>query len=164
MAAVPARLTLVTLGVADVRRATAFYTSLGWEPSPMSVEGEVTFFATGQSAISLYGHGDLAADAGDEGAPAPRDGYRGITLALNFEERGEVDHAVEAWVAAGGSVARSAREAEWGGHTAFVTDLDGHLWELAWNPGALRPDGRIVINDSTNDNPGIDNANTGAAG
>lgn len=147
MTAVPARLTLVTLGVADVPRATAFYTSLGWEPSAMSVDGEVTFFVTGQSAISLFGHGELAADAGDGDAPAPRDGYRGITLALNFEERDEVDQAVEAWVEAGGTVTRPAQDAEWGGYTAFVADPDGHLWEIAWNPGALRPDGRIVMPD-----------------
>lgn len=142
---IPARLTLVTLGVADVRRATEFYTSLGWEPSAMSEEGDVTFFVTGQSVISLFGHRELAADAGDPDAPAPRAGYRGITLALNFEERHEVDAAVETWTAAGGTVQREAQEVWWGGYTAYVADPDGHLWELAWNPGALRPDGTIDV-------------------
>ncbi|NYI08326.1 VOC family protein [Allostreptomyces psammosilenae] len=136
MSTVPARISLVTLGVADLRRATDFYRALGWRPSSASVEGEVTFFHTAGGILALYGRDALAADSGREATgphpgPAP---FPGIVLALNLGSRAEVDDAVAAFVAAGGTVLRPATAADWGGYLAYVADLDGHTWELAHNP------------------------------
>jgi uncharacterized protein len=127
--AVPARISLVTLGVADVATSTEFYTALGWQLSSASVPGDVSFLTTAGVALALWGRVDLAADSGVEpGTPG------GVTLAINLEGRAEVDAAVATWVSTGGRVVRAAAETEWGGYTAYVADPDGHLWEFAHNP------------------------------
>lgn len=137
---VPARVSLVTLGVADVAAATAFYRCLGWEPSSASVEGVVTFFATDGGQLALWGADDLAADAG----AAPARPSAAVALAMNCDSREQVDAVVERWVAAGGTVARPpAAATEYEGYSGYLADLDGHLWEVAWNPGfPIGDDGR----------------------
>ena len=124
------RLSLITLGVADVERSRAFYERLGWRASSASVAGEVAFFQLGGFALALYGRNALAADAG--GTPmAPG---AGIALAHNVRERQQVDAVIAEFAEAGGRVFRPASEAEWGGYFGYVCDPDGHLWEIAWNP------------------------------
>lgn len=131
--AVPARLSLVTLGVADVARSTEFYTALGWPLSSASVPDEVSFFRTAGGLLALYGVRDLAADATVEGGEVPA--FRGVTVAINLESPADVDAAIEAAVAAGGRLVKPARAAEWGGYSGYFADPDGHLWEVAHNPG-----------------------------
>ena len=142
--AIPARTTLVTLGVADVERAATFYAALGWQRSSASVEGEVAFIATAGAVISLYGLANLARDAG---LGAERSGFSGITLAINLESRADVDQAYDEWLAAGGTSCNAPVAAEWGGYIAYVADPDGHVWELAHNPYWPIVDGRVVLPD-----------------
>jgi uncharacterized protein len=141
---IPARTTLVTLGVADVERAAAFYEALGWRRSSASVEGEVAFIATAGAVISLYGLDNLAGDAGFD---AQRSGFSGITLAINLESQADVDQAHADWLAAGGTTCSAAVAAEWGGYIAYVADPDGHVWELAHNPHWPIVDGRVELPD-----------------
>lgn len=129
---VPARVSLVTLGVADVARATAFYTALGWEVSSASTP-EVTFLRTAGSRLALYGTADLAGEAGL--AVAPDGGFRGVTCSVNVEDEAAVDAAIDTVEAAGGRVLRAPGRAEWGGWIAYFADPDGHVWEVAHNPG-----------------------------
>lgn len=141
---VPARITLVTLGVADVARSTAFYESLGWRRSSAS-QGAVTFFSMQGSALALFGRDDLAADAG---VPADGRGFRAVTLALNCDSREEVDAVHQAWLDAGATPVKWPAATPWGGHSAYVADPDGHLWEIAHNPDAPNgPDGRMILPD-----------------
>ncbi|MFN8222532.1 MAG: VOC family protein [Gaiellales bacterium] len=126
----PQRLTMVTLGVADVARSTAFYERLGWERSPAS-EDAITFFAMQGSALALLGREPLAHDAGVE---AEGSGFRGVTVALNCDSRVEVDRVFAAWVEAGASAVKEPQEVFWGGYSSYVADPDGHLWEIAHNP------------------------------
>lgn len=143
--AVPARVTIVTLGVSDVARATAFYTSLGWRASGASQPGSVSFLHTGGAVISLYGREPLAEDA--KVSPEGH-GFRGVTVAINLVSPEAVDAAASAWVAAGGALVKSPERVFWGGYSGYVADLDGHLWELAHNPGfPLRADGSIELPD-----------------
>ncbi|MBX3031500.1 MAG: VOC family protein [Chloroflexi bacterium] len=128
----PQRVSLITLGVRDVTAATAFYERLGWRPSSASVAGEVTFLGTPGGVIALWSTDALAADAGVAGAPTPA--WRGVALAINLGSRDAVDAAIEAWVAAGGTISRPAAAADWGGYSAYVADPDGNAWELAHNP------------------------------
>jgi len=140
---VPARLTLVTLGVADVARSTAFYEALGWRRSSASVDGTVSFFQLGGLALSVFGRDDLADDAG---VPAAGDGFRGVSLAINLESEAEVDGVAAEWLACGGTMVKQPHRAFWGGYSGYVADPDGHLWELAHNPGfALLPDGSMQL-------------------
>jgi uncharacterized protein len=142
---VPNRITLVTLGVADLDRATAFYEALGWTRSAQSSPGNVTFFSTVGPVLSLYGIDELAADAHTS---AERTGFAGVTIAINLEGRGEVDAVHAAWLAAGGTSLAAPAAAPWGGYIAYVADVDGHVWELAHNPyWPLGPDGSLTLPD-----------------
>lgn len=128
---VPARVSLATLGVSDVSRATAFYQALGWELSSASVEG-TSFFKTGGCIVSIYGYEDLAADAH---LPAsPRQPFGGTVLAINVESPEAVTAALDAAVAAGGTLLKAAQRAGWGGTSGYFADPDGNPWEVAHNP------------------------------
>ena len=136
-----APLSLVTLGVRDVPRSTEFYQALGFELSSASVPGEVSFFGTPGAILAVWGHDALAADAGVGSGSAPA--YRGVAVAINVESPAAVDELVRRAEAAGARVTQPAHETYWGGYDAYFADLDGHLWEVAHNPGwPLGPDGR----------------------
>ena len=127
---VPQRLTMVTLGVADVARSTEFYEGLGWRRSSTSSE-TITFFKMQGSALGLFQRDALAADA--EVDPAGS-GFRGVTCALNCADRAEVDAVYAEWVAVGATAVKAPEAVFWGGYSSYVADPDGHLWEIAHNP------------------------------
>jgi predicted lactoylglutathione lyase len=132
--AIPQRFSLVTLGVADVEVATAFYRRLGWREAPSSIPGEVAFFATPGGVLALWETAELAKDAALPTMHANAPGFRAVALAINLASPEEVDDAVGDWVLAGGSISKAAAATEWGGYSGYVADLDGNLWELAHNP------------------------------
>ena len=140
---VPARVSLVTLGVSDVAAASRFYASLGWSPSPASVPDVVTFFATDGGQLALFGRDALATDAGVPPGPATT----GVALAINCDTRDQVDDVAATWAAAGGTVVKAPTAAqEFEGYSAYLADPDGHLWEIAWNPGfPIGADGRPTL-------------------
>jgi uncharacterized protein len=127
---VPPRITLVTLGVADVARSTQFYTALGWRLTGAGNES-VSFFALEGIVLGIFGRSDLAADAGVPDTPR---GFGGFTLAINLGSREEVDAALRSAVAAGANLVKPAVEVFWGGYAGYFGDPDGHLWEVAHNP------------------------------
>jgi uncharacterized protein len=137
---IPQRVSLVTLGVSDVARATAFYESLGWHRASASVES-TTFFNTAGPILTLWSTSELAADAGVE-PPGP--GFRGVSLSINLESSDAVEAAFAEWVAAGGAPLRDPQATPWGGYIAYVGDPDGHVWELAHNPGFALDDEGFV--------------------
>ena len=127
MAAVPARLSIVTLGVRDLARSIAFYEAIGWRRSSASVEGNVAFFGLAGTVLGLYGWDLLAEDAT---VPPDGSGFRGITIALNCDDRAQVDSVVDAMVEAGATLVKPPQEVFWGGYHGYVADPDGHVWEL----------------------------------
>ena len=140
--AVPPRISIVTFGVADLARSTAFYESLGWTKSPASMPA-ITFFEMQGPVFGLYEWSALADDAK---VPAEGTGFRGVTLALNLASTEEVDTAFADWITAGASSVVEPHTAFWGGYSSYVADPDGHLWELAHNPYAtIDADGRLVM-------------------
>ena len=143
------RVSLITLGVADVARSKQFYEALGW--SGQEVEGTV-FVQAGPLAIVLWGRDLLAADAGLPDAPPPIEGsaptFGGIALAQNVRTRDEVDAVLAAAAAAGATITSPAAETFYGGYAGYFTDPDGHAWEIAHNPGfTLADDGALVLPD-----------------
>jgi catechol 2,3-dioxygenase-like lactoylglutathione lyase family enzyme len=135
---VPARVSLATLGVADVARATEFYESLGWRLSSASLPGVVSFFHTAGGLLSLVATDDIAADAGLPTRPAPPNpatDFRGAMLAINVESPAAVDEALRSAVQAGATLVKAGGAVEWGGYLGYFTDPDGHLWEVTHNPG-----------------------------
>ena len=130
------RLTLITLGVADIARATAFYVRLGFVRSAISNDN-VSFFQAGGVVLALYERAALAedallpADAAGVHAPA---GFAGVSLAHNARSAAEVDAVLAEAVAAGAHLVKPAQKVFWGGYSGYFADLDGHLWEVAHNP------------------------------
>jgi uncharacterized protein len=123
------RLSLITLGVADVARSRRFYEALGWFASGAS-EASVTFFQLGGVVLSLWGRADLAGDAQLTDEP----GWGGVALAHNARSRTEVDTILEEARGAGARILKPAQETFWGGYAGYFADPDGHAWEVAWNP------------------------------
>lgn len=138
------RITLITLGVRDLAKSTAFFERLGWRRAMRQAEG-VSFFQCGAIAFSLYPRAALAADAGisPEG-----EGFAGIALAYNTRTKDEVETVLAEAEAAGAEIVKPAEEVFWGGYSGYFRDLDGHLWEVAWNPGfALDESGAVTLPD-----------------
>lgn len=134
------RISLVTVGVADVDRSRHFYEALGWRGE--SPDGEVVFFQAGGMVVALWGRDLLAADSlvDDSG------GWGGITLAHNVGSPDEVDAVLAEAEAAGGTVLRAGAPTEWGGYSGIFADPDGHPWEVAHNPHwRLDPDGTVHL-------------------
>jgi len=123
------RLSLVTLGVADLARARAFYEALGWVTQAEPAD-DVVFFQTGGMIVGLWSRDRLAEDSG----VADGGGWGGVTLALNVRSPDEVDAAIADARAAGARIARDGAETFWGGYSGVFVDLDGHPWEVAHNP------------------------------
>ncbi len=140
----PARVSLVTLGVTDVTRSTAFYEQLGWPLSSASVPGEVSFFRTAGGILALWGATELAADAGLTNSTSP--GFRGVALAINCDSREQVDETLRTAEDAGAMVLNPAQLTEWGGYSGYFADPDGHVWEVAHNPAwPIGEDGRPAL-------------------
>ncbi len=137
------RISLVTLGVSDISRAFDFYRRLGWRGQEVE---QTVFFQTGGIGVVLWDQDKLADDAAVERTSSSD--FRGVTLAHNVRTREEVDAVIAAARAAGGSVTRDPVETFYGGYAGYFADPDGHLWEVACNPGfPIGPDGAITIPD-----------------
>jgi predicted lactoylglutathione lyase len=135
------RVTLVTLGVSDYARAKAFYAALGWRPA-LEVE-ETAFFQGNGIILALWGREKLGPDLG-----IPDDGARwsGIALAQNVRSPDEVDVVIEQARANGAQITREPADTFYGGYAGAFRDLDGHVWEIAHNPGfGLDDDGNVVL-------------------
>lgn len=137
------RVSLVTLGVADLHRARAFYERLGWQGQEVQ---ETVFFQVGGIAVALWGRDKLARDCGVSDQRAA--GFGGVALAHNVRSDAEVDEVIEAAEAAGATITRPPAETFYGGYAGVFTDPDGHVWEIAHNPGfPLAADGSITVPD-----------------
>jgi hypothetical protein len=136
------RISLVTLGVADVVRARAFYDALGWRAAGTG-DDNVAFYQAGGMILSLYRREHLARDAGLADTPT---GFPAMSLAYNARSREEVDIVFAEALAAGARELAKPVEAEWGGYHGHFADPDGHVWEIAWNPFfPLDAEGRISL-------------------
>ncbi|HVY77474.1 MAG TPA: VOC family protein [Solirubrobacterales bacterium] len=123
------RVSLITLGTRDLGRARRFYEALGWSTNA-GADDDVVFFQAGEMVVALWDRARLAEDSCVEDGG----GWGGITLALNFDSRAEVDATVEEARRAGAEIGHEPAETFWGGYSAVFLDPDGHPWEVAHNP------------------------------
>ena len=139
--ALPARISIATLGVSDLARSTKFYLALGWELAEGS-SSEISFFRTAGGVLALYPFNLLAKDAT---LPASRaNGFGGVTLAINVERAEDVQPGLDTAKAAGATILKRATKAEWGEVSGYFADPDGYLWEVAWAPNSkFKPDGSL---------------------
>ena len=134
------RLSLVTLGVADLARARSFYERLGW--SATGGPPEVAFFQAGGMVVALWDRAQLAQDS----TTVDSGGWGGVTLAHNVGSPSQVDAVIEEARAAGAAIGREPAETFWGGYSGVFLDPDGHPWEVAHNPHwTLEPDGAVRL-------------------
>ncbi|MEP9354253.1 VOC family protein [Xanthobacter sp. KR7-65] len=137
------RLHLVTLGVADLARASAFYEAMGLQRRAVSSE-TVAFFQCGHVLLSLYPRHLLAEDA-----TLPDDArqtFSGLALACNVAAEGEVAALIARAVDAGGQEVKPAQKVFWGGTSGYFADPDGHMWEVAHNPFfPFDAEGRLTV-------------------
>jgi len=124
------RISIVTLGVANLDRSRQFYERLGWKRSVASNES-IIFFQTGGMALALYPRDELAKDAN---VAVEGQGFCGVTIAYNARTRDEVDSLMTEALTAGAKILKSAEEASWGGYSGYFSDPDNFPWEVAWNP------------------------------
>ncbi len=137
----PQRVTLITLGVADLTRAKAFYAALGWTPA--ADEGEVVFYQMNGMVLGFFGLEPLAKD---QGRPDAKLGTGAMTLAQNFTTDAEVDAAYALALNAGATPLKAPEKVFWGGYSGYYADLDGHVWEVAQNPfWDISPDGSLTL-------------------
>jgi uncharacterized glyoxalase superfamily protein PhnB len=136
------RVTLITLGVADLAAARTFYARLGWHEHGES-QPTIAFFQMQGSVLALFGREALAADQGRPGAFL---GTGAVTLAQNFSTEAEVDAAFAAALAAGATSLKAPEKVFWGGYSGYWADPDGHVWEVAMNPfWPLKDDGSLEL-------------------
>jgi len=135
------RISLLTLGVADVARSRAFYEALGWKVG-IDTGPEIAFFQVGPMVFSLWSRSLLAKEGGVEDGG----GWGGATLAYNVRSPEEVDAVLGEAERAGGTIAKPAEAMFWGGYAGTFLDPDGHPWQVAHNPNwPLGEDGSVTL-------------------
>ncbi len=139
------RISIITLGVADMARAVRFYRDgLGFATSATE-NAPIAFFKTSGTSLALYPWDELAQDVSPD-LPTARLAFSGVTLAHNTRTKEEVDRVLALAESAGGRIVRAAQDTSWGGYGGYFADPDGHLWEVAWSAGwEFNEDGSLVI-------------------
>jgi catechol 2,3-dioxygenase-like lactoylglutathione lyase family enzyme len=138
------RVSLITIGVSDVGRATEFYEAMGWrrDGGVDNEQDHVAFFQAPGMIVALWSREKLAEDSVVEDTG----GWGGMTLAYNVGSPVEVDAVLDEARAAGATIGRAGEETFWGGYSGVFIDPDGHPWEVAHNPGwTVHPDGRTTL-------------------
>lgn len=138
-----ARISVLTLGVADLQRSLAFYRDGLKLPTQGIVgrefeHGAVAFFdlANGMK-LAIWAQDDLAHDSGLPKVPASATSF---SIGHNVSRRSEVDEIMEEAAGAGGRIVKPAEKTFYGGYAGYFTDPDEHLWEVVWNPANLPPE------------------------
>ncbi len=125
------RLSLVTLGVADLKKSRAFYDALGWQVADEENAENVVAYNLQSMTLALFPWENLAKDA----SISPiRTGYSAFTLAYNVNTEAEVDKTIEIALKAGAKPVKPPQKTFWGGYSGYFADPDGNLWEIAHNP------------------------------
>lgn len=138
------RISIITLGVANLDKSYAFYTALGFPTKKRPSDG-IIFFKTGGVCLALYPINELAKDVSPEFV-TNRSGFSGITLAHNTKSKAEVDAVLALAKNAGGKIEKIAQDVFWGGYSGYFSDPDGYLWEVAYGDcWEFNEDGSLVI-------------------
>jgi hypothetical protein len=134
-------ISVITLGVSDLGRSKHFYRGgFGW--TSIFDDGDVVFYPLAGVFLATWRDTSLAKDLGLSELPPSG----ASNMAHNLASRAEVDTALASLEQHGGRLLKPAAETFYGGYAAYIADPDGHIWEIAWNPGfTLRDDGTVVF-------------------
>lgn len=137
------RISIITLGVNNLKRSKQFYINMGLEPSSNPAE-EIVFFKTQGTCLALYPLEKLQQDIGTKQAQETKPGSN-LTLAHNVKEKSQVDEVLNQAQKHGAKIIKPANDTFWGGYSGYFEDLDGYVWEVAWGAFAFNPDGSLAI-------------------
>lgn len=136
------RISLITLGVEDVARSTAFYEKLGWSKAEASQDA-ITFIQLKGTTLALFARQSLAEDAHVENSVP---GFSGIALAHNVTSERGVDAVYKFALSCGATPVKEPEKVFWGGYSGYFADPDGHLWEIAYNPFVkMDAEGHLIL-------------------
>ena len=142
------RISVITLGVSDLRRSYTFYKDgLGF-PTKMNPDGGIVLFATSGTRLFLYPYEKLAADFGLKLSPTRgrKDAFAGFTFGHCVRKKEDVDAILAQAEKAGGRIVKPAKTTFWGGYSGYFADPDGYLWEVAYaDQWKFNPDGSVVV-------------------
>lgn len=131
------KIDVITLAVSDLARSLAFYRDgLGLETDGIVgtefEDGAVVFFKLNDHlTLALYPEASLSKDAGVQRG---KHNLSQFSIGHLVGSKEEVDEIIERAKAAGAVLPEPPRDRFWGGYSGYFQDLDGHLWEIAWNP------------------------------
>ena len=126
------KVTMISLGVNDLRKATDFYGRV-LDTTPNTSSEAITFIELPGSWLTLYPLEKLAEDISPD-VPKARSGFSGVTLAHNARSKEEVIAIMKRAKAAGAKIVKEAQDTFWGGFSGYFADFDDYYWEVAWGP------------------------------
>jgi catechol 2,3-dioxygenase-like lactoylglutathione lyase family enzyme len=125
------KLNLITLGVDDFEKSLSFYeTGLGWKKSDKSMDG-LALFPLGGIVLALHPRHELAEDTTLKYQPSA---FSGLTISYNAKSEKEVDEVLKQVEKLGATIVKPAQQVYWGGYSGYFRDIDGYLFEVAYNP------------------------------
>ncbi|MBS1781936.1 MAG: VOC family protein [Bacteroidetes bacterium] len=125
------KINLITLGTNDFQKSLDFYENgLGWKKSDKSLDG-LALFDLGGIILALHPQQELAADTTLDYQPTP---FSGLTISHNTKSESEVDEILKTVAQLGATIVKPAQKVYWGGYSGYFKDLDGHLFEVVYNP------------------------------
>mgnify|MGYP001191757458 FL=1 len=124
------KLNLITLGTDDFQKSLDFYENgLGWKKSEKSMDG-LALFDLGGVILALHSRHELAVDTTLTYQPTT---FSGLTISHNTKSEKEVDEVLEKVAKLGATIVKPAQKVYWG-YSGYFKDLDGYLFEVAYNP------------------------------
>ena len=136
------KFTLITLGVRDFQKSLAFYEGLGWKQSRFSQE-QYALFPLGGIVLGLY---PLKSLEQDTTLSYQASSFSGMSISYNATSEEEVDAVLEEAKRLGATIVKPAQKVFWGGYSGYFKDLDGYLFEVAFNPfWAIDSEGNLVL-------------------
>lgn len=143
------RINLIALGVLNIEKARTFYKGLGFQCYDDSPDAPIIFFNNQGTKLELFPLEQLATDiAGDEPMKINREGFNGITLAMNAKKKEEVDEVMERARSLGAEIVKEPVIVSWGGYSGYFRDLDGYYWEVAYADTWAFDDQNMLVIDS----------------
>jgi uncharacterized protein len=140
------RISVLTLGVADLEKSLAFYRDGLGLPTEGIIgrefeHGAVAFFdLSGGLKLAIWAQDNVAYDTG---LPKTEMSPTSFTIGHNVVRREEVDDVIEQARRAGADIIKSPSDTFYGGYAGYFRDPDGHVWEVVWNPAFLPSDEAI---------------------
>ncbi len=139
------RINLIALGVKDIGKAMKFYKEIGFKTYEEADNPPIVFFDNDGTKLELFSLKALAKEINPTNPPVINTGFSGITLAINFKTKVEVDEFVKLVESAGGPIAKYPEPTNWGGYSGYFQDIDGYYWEVAYGDSWKFDDNNMLV-------------------